>query len=72
MREQHPVRVVQDTPYPAVSYDGIFMMGFKKGLTGLDAEARRRAEATEVPDEDKFAQGPTDWGVEAVVDEDQL
>lgn len=71
-REDHPPRPLQDPRDEPRCYDGIFAVGFRRGVQGIDAEDRRRERSAGVVAVDRFAQAPTDWGVEAVVDEDQL
>ncbi len=70
--QDRPHLKVADAVYPAASYDETFRRCFVRGLRGLRIEERIREEAAYVPEENKFLQGETDWGVEAVANEDEL
>ncbi len=58
---------------PTPGYDAVFHWQFRKGDTCLEDEIRQRALRFDIYAQDKVTvQAPTDWNVQAVVDEDQL
>lgn len=53
--------------------DAIFTSTFRAGLPGIEEEMRLKALEDDQPrDANEFVQAETDWGVEAVEDEDSL
>lgn len=53
--------------------DEVFNPNFRKGRKGIEEEKRLKALADRKPVTDsQYAQGETNWDVEAVVDEDDL
>eukprot|EP01034_Spumella_vulgaris_P024102 gene24102-30405_t len=66
------IRKVEDEPYPPCTYDGIFEVGFKRGIDYIEEEEYRKSIRVVVQVDNPYNQAPTDWSVEAVEDEDQL
>ena len=64
-------KIIADAENVTEEIDMIFHQDFRKGLTGIENEQRKKELMSDMPIEE-YVQGKTDWQQSAVVDEDDL